>query len=261
MDFTLNKISKYVDNHTSLDQQDASRKIKEVEELINQRRQFHGGLVVDNPQWTRQVLSTTSLSGEAVKACIEEIWRCLMDDEITVSKEMSIAKLQKGIASKIGVVFSGDEDETTRAGMLLETLTLRKRVEPIARSIAKQCAGLPLGVITIASCMRGIDDICEWRNALTELKDWEIREEKLIQLWIVEGLVEEVDSIQAMLDRGRAIMNRLIRNCLLEVFIGRENERTVKMHDLLRDMALDIVGSRFLVKSGMMLEEALDVQD
>ncbi|KAK8633387.1 hypothetical protein V6N13_014233 [Hibiscus sabdariffa] len=126
MDFTLNKISKYVDNHTSLDQQDASRKIKEVEELINQRRQFHGGLVVDNPQWTRQVLSTTSLSGEAVKACIEEIWRCLMDDEITVSKEMSIAKLQKGIASKIGVVFSGDEDETTRAGMLLETLTLRK---------------------------------------------------------------------------------------------------------------------------------------
>ncbi|KAK9016686.1 hypothetical protein V6N11_079181 [Hibiscus sabdariffa] len=391
---------------------DASRKIKEVEELINQRRQFHGGLVVDNPQWIGQVLSTTTLSGKAVKACVEEIWQCLMDDEvrkigvwgmggvgktsimklinnqllketgkfdiviwITVSKEMSIAKLQKDIASKIGVAFCGDEDETTRAGKLFETLSQKSRfvmisddlwdkvslerieipepsvgsklvlttrssdvcrqvdcrvikvkpltkeeawklflemvghdilnsqgVEPIARSIANQCAGLPLGVITIASCMRGIDDICEWRNALNELslhkrsvnglkdevfqqlrfsydrlkdgklqdcfltcalypEDWEIREEKLIQLWIAEGLVEEVDSIQAKLDRGRAIMNRLIRNCLLEVFTERENERIVKMHDHLRDMALDIAGSQFLVKSGMMLEKAPDVQD
>ncbi|KAK8573718.1 hypothetical protein V6N13_009806 [Hibiscus sabdariffa] len=152
MDFTLNKIDKYVENHTSLDQrmkdlkrkleqlnglkedaesimttelqprkkpkaevhiwfknverindevqdlrgrigesnvltrvfhaEDASRKIKEVEELINQRRQFHGGFVVDNPQWIGQVLSTTYLSGEAVKACVEEIWQCLMDDEV-----------------------------------------------------------------------------------------------------------------------------------------------------------------------------------
>ncbi|KAL4376856.1 hypothetical protein GQ457_02G038030 [Hibiscus cannabinus] len=482
MDFGLNKIDKYVGNHTSLDQrmkdlkrkleqlnglkedaesimttelqprkklkaevqiwlknvekingevqdldgrigesyvltrgfraEDVSRKIKEVEELINQRRQFHGGLVVDNPQWIGQILATASLSGEAVKACVEEIWQCLMDDEvgkigvwgmggvgktslmklinnqllketgkfdlviwITVSKEMSIAKLQKDIASKIGVEFRGDEDETTRAGKLYGTLSQKSRfvmilddlwekvslerigipelsvgsklvlttrsfdvcrqvgcrvikvkplkqeeawklflekvgrdilnipgVEPIARSIAKHCAGLPLGVITIASCMRGIDDICEWRNALTELslhkksvnglkdevfqqlqfsydrlkdgklqdcflscalypEDWEIEEEKLIQLWIAEGLVEEVDSIQAEFDRGRAIMNRLIRNCLLEVFSERENERTVKMHDLLRDMALDIAGSRFLVKSGMMLEKAPDVQD
>ncbi|KAK8479364.1 hypothetical protein V6N12_012469 [Hibiscus sabdariffa] len=248
---------------------------------------------------------------------------------ITVSKEMSIAKLQKDITSKIGVAFCGDEDETTRAGMLLETLMLRKsrfvmilddlwekvslerigipepfvgRVEPITRSIAKQCAGLPLGVITIASCMRGIDDICKWRNALTELslhkksvnglkdevfqqlrfsydrlkdqklqecfltcalypEDGAIREGELIQLWIAEGVMEEMDGRQAKLDRGHAIMNRLVRNCLLEVFTERENERIVKMHDLLRDMALDIAGSRFMVKSGMMLEKAPDVQD
>ncbi|KAK9016769.1 hypothetical protein V6N11_079263 [Hibiscus sabdariffa] len=382
--------------------EDVSRRVREVEELIYQRRKFHGGLVVDNPQWIGQVLSSTSLSGEAVKSCVEEIWQFLMDDEvrkigvwgmggvgktsimkainnqllketgkfdiviwITVSKEMNITKLQEDIASKIGVAFSDDEDETTRAGMLFETLLRKSKfviilddlwekvslkriripepsvgsklvlttrssdvvkplmeeeawklflekvgrdilnilgVEPIARSIAKRFVGLPLGVITIASCMKGIDDICEWRNSLKELslcqksvngfedemfqqlqfsydrlkdpelqhcflgcvlypEDEEIGEGSLIQLWIAKGLVEEMDSMQAEFDRGRAVMNRLINNCLLEAFTNLENERTVKMHDLVKDMALHIAKPRFLVKAGMMLEKPPDVQE
>ncbi|KAE8674451.1 hypothetical protein F3Y22_tig00111754pilonHSYRG00054 [Hibiscus syriacus] len=392
--------------------EDVLKSIKEASEFITQHGKFHGGLVVDNPQWIGQVLSTTNLSGEAVKVCVEEIWHCLMDDEvrkigvwgmggigktsimkvinnqllketgkfdtviwITVSKEMSISKLQIDIASKIGVKFSDHEDEATRAGMLFETLSQKSRfvmilddlwekvslerigvpepsngtklvlttrsadvcqqvgcrmikvkplmeeeawelflekagcdilnirgVEPIARSIAKRCAGLPLGIITIASCMKGIDDISEWRNALKELRlrkksvngfedevfqqlqfsydrlknpklqdcflscalypeDEKIEEEGLIQLWIGEGLVEEMDSMQAEYDNGRAIMNRLINNCLLEVFTEGEHARTVKMHDLLRDMALHIAKSRFLVKAGTMLEKAPDVQE
>ncbi|KAK8573715.1 hypothetical protein V6N13_009803 [Hibiscus sabdariffa] len=164
--------------------EDASRKIKEVEELINQRRTFHGGLVVDNPQWIGQILATASLSGEAVKACVEEIWQCLMDDEvgkigvwgmggvgktslmklinnqllketgkfdlviwITVSKEMSIAKLQRDIASKIGVVFSGDEDETIRAGMLFETLSQKSRfvmiLDDLWEKVSLERIGIP----------------------------------------------------------------------------------------------------------------------
>ncbi|KAK8973576.1 hypothetical protein V6N11_030766 [Hibiscus sabdariffa] len=412
MDFTLNKIGKYVDNHTSVDQrmkdlkrkleqlnglkeeaesimttelqprkklkaevqiwlknvekingqvqdldgriaesyvftrglrvEDVSRKIKEVEELINQRRQFHGGLVVDNSKWIGQVLSTTTLSGEAVKACVEEIWQCLMDDEvrkigvwgmggvgktsimkvvnnqilketgkfdiviwITVSKEMNIAKLQRDIASRIGVDFYGDEDETTRAGKLFETLSQKSRfvmiLDDLWEKVSLERIGIPepfVGsklVLTTRSA-----DVCKQMDCkvievkrLTEEEAWklfsekvgpdilnnpeveliarpiskrcredeEIEEEELIQLWIGEGLVEGVDSIQAEIYRGRAIMNILIRNCLLEGFSEMKNERTVKMHDLLRDMALNIAGSRFLVKSGMMLGKPLDMQD
>ncbi|KAE8674480.1 hypothetical protein F3Y22_tig00111754pilonHSYRG00108 [Hibiscus syriacus] len=67
--------------------------------------------------------------------------------------------------------------------------------------------------------------------------------------------------MRAGFDRGRAIMNRLISNCLLEVFTEKEHARTVKMHDLLRDMALHIAKSRFLVKAGTMLKKAPDVQE
>ncbi|KAK5786751.1 hypothetical protein PVK06_041394 [Gossypium arboreum] len=296
---------------------------------------------------------------------------------ITVSKEMSIAKLQKDMASKIGVSFCGNEDEITRAGMLFEALS-RKRmsviilddlwqevpldkvgipepssgsklvlttrsfdvcrkmscraikvkplveeeswklfsekvglgilnipeVEPIAKKIVERCAGLPLGVITVASCMKDIDDLYEWRNALKELsdrkksvngleeevfqqlrfsydrlkdpklqhcflscalypEDWEIEERELVRFWIAEGLVEEMDSRLADFDRGRAIMNRLLNNCLLEDFSKWGNRRRVKMHDLVRDMALHITSEkpRYFVKAGMGLREPPNVQE
>ncbi|KAK8633385.1 hypothetical protein V6N13_014231 [Hibiscus sabdariffa] len=275
--------------------EDASRKIKEVEELINQRRQFHGGLVVDNPRWIGQVLSTTSLSGEAVKACIEEIWQCLMDDEvrkigvwgmggvgkssimklinnqllkeagrfdtviwITVSKEMCIAKLQEDIASKIGVKFSGDKDETTRAGKLYVTLSQKNRFvmifDDLWEKVSLEIIGIPepsVGsklVLTTRSA-----DVCKQMDCkvievkrLTEEEAWKLFSEKVghailnnpevepyarpIAKRCGEGLVEEMDSVKAELDRGRAIVNRLIKNCLLEVFIERENGRTDLEH-------------------------------
>ncbi|KAK8633463.1 hypothetical protein V6N13_014309 [Hibiscus sabdariffa] len=164
--------------------EDVLKNIEEVSQLIIQRGKFHGGLVVDNPQWIGQVLSTTNLSGEAVKACVEEIWQCLMDDEIpkiglwgmggvgktsimkvinnqllkqtgkfdiviwiTASKEMSIAKLQKDIASKIGVEFCGDEDETTRAGMLFERFLRKSRfvmiLDDLWEKVSLERIGIP----------------------------------------------------------------------------------------------------------------------
>ncbi|KAB2059444.1 hypothetical protein ES319_A11G303400v1 [Gossypium barbadense] len=374
---------------------DVLKRTREVEELIQQGK-FQEGLVVDHPQWIEQVLSITTLSGESAKACLEEIWQCLMDDEvgkigvwgmggvgktsimklinnqllkemgkfhiviwITVSKDKSISKLQKDMESKIGISFCGDEDEITRAGMLFETLSRKSGlvmilddiweevslekvgipepstgskivlttrsfdvcrkmscraikvkplvekeswklfsekvgrdipnapgVEPIAKKVAKRCGGLPLGVITffstislvnyklLASLFCFIDDLSEWRNALKELnevflqlrfsydrlkdlklqhcflncalypKDWRIEERDLVQLWIAEGLVKEMDSRQAEFDRGHAIMNKLLSNCLLEVCQGSGNKRSIRMHDLVRDLALHITSAK-----------------
>ncbi|WRX28105.1 NB-ARC - like 10 [Theobroma cacao] len=184
--------------------------IKEVEELL-QQGEFDQGLVVDDLTWIGQALATTTLVGKAAENCMEEIWTCLMDDDIrkigvwgmggvgktaimkiinnqllkeikkfnsviwiTVSKEMNISKIQESISCAMGVTLP--KDEPIRAGKLLEMLTKKGRDDlnypnllPIAKSIVEQCAGLPLAIVTVASSMKGIRNVHEWRNELNEL--------------------------------------------------------------------------------------------
>ena len=109
--------------------------------------------------------------------------------------------------------------------------------------VAEECAGLPLAIVTIASSMKGVCNVHEWRNALHELnrhvkgvngmeekvfqqlqfsydllrdekvkhcflccalypEDHEIDADELVNLWIAEGLVEEIDSMQIEIDKG-----------------------------------------------------------
>ncbi|OMO94623.1 Disease resistance protein [Corchorus olitorius] len=180
---------------------------------------------------------------------------------------------------------------------VLENPTL----EEIVKLVVHQCGGLPLAIVTIAACMKGVDDdICEWRNALNELRhrvksvkgleteifeclmfsydrlgdpklqncflycslypeDYEIERIELIEKWIDEGLLDEFGTRQAMHDRGNSILNKLENNCLLEgaTTINNDLRRKVRMHDVLRDMALWIkrAGRKFMVKAGLQLKE------
>ncbi|CAL5435887.1 unnamed protein product [Camellia sinensis] len=163
---------------------------------------------------------------------------------------------------------------------------LTTEVEEIANEVAKKCARLPLAIVVMAGCMRGVNDIREWRSArnvqwlldkeglFEQLKfsysrlkdeqerhcflycalypeDHDIDREKLIEYWIAEGLISEMNSIEAMFDEGHSILNKLIKTCLLvkSTLYGRE---CVKMHDLIRDMALKITSAspRFMVRAG-----------
>ncbi|KAL5566223.1 hypothetical protein UlMin_029387 [Ulmus minor] len=182
-----------------------------------------------------------------------------------------------------------------------ETL-LPPQIEVIARSLVRNCDGLPLGIITMAGCMKGVDDICEWRNALegmeeskaakedmeTEVfrvlrysydnlkdttvqqcflycslfpEDYEIERDKLIEYLIDERLIDGRKSRQAKFDTCHTILNKLENVCLLE---GGKftwvNRRYVKMHDLIRDMAIQITSTspRFLVLAGVGLEDIPD---
>ncbi|TYJ48201.1 hypothetical protein E1A91_A01G044600v1 [Gossypium mustelinum] len=163
-------------------------------------------------------------------------------------------------------------------------------LKEILGDIVRECDRLPLAIKVIASSMKGINDVVEWRNALRELRshitsvkgtdkeiygrlkfsfdrlkdsniqncflycslypeDYRIPRVVLIEYWIDEGFLE-MGSRQQLHDRGHTILNRLINNCLLE-----KAGDDVKMHDVMRDMALYIKQPHFIVKAGTGLEE------
>ncbi|KAJ4718622.1 Disease resistance protein [Melia azedarach] len=174
---------------------------------------------------------------------------------------------------------------------LLEVPTLKEIVE----SIVEECAGLPLAIVTVAGCMKGVDEIHEWRNALNELsghvrsvrgidadvfgrlefsynrlkdenvqhcflycalypEDFAIKKDELIGYWIAEGILDEVEIVQAKYDRAHTMLDRLVNSCLLE---NANNGRCVRMHDLIRDMALRITSKSplFMINAGLNLKK------
>ncbi|CAL5329461.1 unnamed protein product [Camellia sinensis] len=159
---------------------------------------------------------------------------------------------------------------------------LDPQVKETAERVAKKCARLPLVIVTVARSMKGVNEIHEWRNAeqimdkekgifkrlkfsYSRLKDeqaqhcflycalypedYNIQREELIEYWIAEGLIREMGNREAMFSKGHAILNKLINTYLLEKGVLKES---VKMHDLIRDMALKITSTspRFMVRAG-----------
>ncbi|GKV32633.1 hypothetical protein SLEP1_g41227 [Rubroshorea leprosula] len=88
-------------------------------------------------------------------------------------------------------------------------------------------------------------------------EDCKILEEKIIERWIDEGFIDEMDSRQSMKDAGYGFLKKLEDNSLLELIEGEFFGDCVSMHDLIRDMALHITQTspRFLVAAGKSLTE------
>lgn len=172
--------------------------------------------------------------------------------------------------------------------------------EEIAKSLVKECDGLPLGIITMAGSMRGVEDINEWSDALAKMRDsnlqhddsefnkvfrvlqysydklkdqivqecflycslfpedYQIKRDELIEYLIDEGLIDKRKSRKMQLSRGHTILNKLENVCLLEGGVNEySGKRYVKMHDLVRDMAIQIVSvtpRRVLVEAGVKLQ-------
>ncbi|KAL5540011.1 hypothetical protein UlMin_043966 [Ulmus minor] len=242
---------------------------------------------------------------------LDDVWKCFPAEEVGFPIDVNGFKLILSTRSleicrkmncqypiKVEPLSAEDAWE-----LFLETLgretSLSPQIEVIARSLVRNCDGLPLGIVTMAGCMKGVDDICEWRNALEAMEeskaaqedmetkvfrvlkysydnlkdttvqqcflycslfpeDHQIGRDELIEYLIDERLIDEGNSRQAKFDRGHTILNKLENVCLLEG--GKftdSNGRYLKMHDLIRDMAIQLtsVSPRFLVKAGVGLED------
>ncbi|EXB37727.1 putative disease resistance protein [Morus notabilis] len=67
---------------------------------------------------------------------------------------------------------SHDEASTLFRQKLANRNTLGQEIENIVEQIVKECQGLPLWIMNVADRLRGVDDINEWRNALTEVTEY-----------------------------------------------------------------------------------------
>ncbi|KAF8023822.1 hypothetical protein BT93_F1105, partial [Corymbia citriodora subsp. variegata] len=172
--------------------------------------------------------------------------------------------------------------------------TLNSEIETIVKLIVKECAGLPIGVITMARSMRGVTHLFEWKDSLVKLKDSSkgqtdmekkvlmnlkfsydrldnpdvqqcflscalypednsICKFELVEFFIDQGLIGGLDTRKEQFDRGLTILNKLENVCLLEKAPNQStlyDRERLKMHDLIRDMALHIMSATSIVKPG-----------
>ncbi|XXG82982.1 hypothetical protein AAC387_Pa10g0849 [Persea americana] len=101
-------------------------------------------------------------------------------------------------------------------------------------------------------CLNGV--LCCYYS---ELKLAKRVEEHIKTYWIYEGLISEARNIEVEIDKGYAILDELKNACLLESIDDTSGAECVKMHDLIRDMAINItrVSPLFMVEAGVGLKE------
>ncbi|KAM3757363.1 hypothetical protein ACB098_02G182200 [Castanea mollissima] len=168
-----------------------------------------------------------------------------------------------------------------------------KDIKPYAEAIARECCGLPLAIIILGAAMRRKTKIELWEHALKELQrsmpsvggiedevykplkwsydslqgnnikecflycslfpeDFSIEVSELVQHWLAEGLIDEQQNYVDSVNKGIALIENLKDSCLLE---DGTNADSVKMHDVVRDVAIWITssfedGHKSFVRSG-----------
>ncbi|KAL4619209.1 hypothetical protein ACB092_06G063400 [Castanea dentata] len=171
-------------------------------------------------------------------------------------------------------------------------------IKPFAEAIARECCGLPLAIIIVGAAMRRKTKVELWEDALKELQrsvpsvegiedevykplkwsydslqgnntkscflycslfpeDFSIEVSELVLHWRAEGLIDKQQNYVDSVNRGIALIENLKDSCLLE---DGSKKGTVKMHDVVRDVAIWITsssedGCKSLVRSGMGFSE------
>ncbi|GKV28200.1 hypothetical protein SLEP1_g37283 [Rubroshorea leprosula] len=184
-----------------------------------------------------------------------------------------------------------------------ETLDGHPQIRGLAKEMAEECKGLPLALITVGRAMSSKKTLEQWEYARRILRrsvanhvlpgmrkdvypllkfsydnlpddklkscflycalfpeDFLISKCELIDYWIAEGFLDE-DDIICDRNEGHNIICTLLGSCLLE----EVDVEQVKMHDVIRDMALwiasEIEKEKYIVKTSAQLTEALEIEN
>ncbi|KAJ7951819.1 Disease resistance protein [Quillaja saponaria] len=147
-----------------------------------------------------------------------------------------------------------------------ETLNSHPDIPDLAKKVAAECQGLPLALITVGRTMAKKEEPKEWERVIEILKsypakfseDHNINIDELLELWFGEGFFDELGDVYEARKEGEDIIKYLKLACLLD---RGETEDCVRMHDVIRDMALWVAckqgsESKFVVKNASMVADS-----
>ncbi|KAL5721792.1 mitogen-activated protein kinase kinase [Ranunculus cassubicifolius] len=185
-----------------------------------------------------------------------------------------------------------------------EAFRSHPEIPKLAEKVAKECCRLPLALIAIGRAMSSKKTPSEWKHAIKTLgkyaadfsgmeqnvlailkysydnlendsakscfiyfslypEDANVLKRDIIYHWIGEGFLDDCEDMDDAIEKGHDIIGSLKAACLLEK--GFDEENTVKMHDVVRDLALWVARecgekrSKFLVQAGVGLTQAPNV--
>ncbi|CAL5410885.1 unnamed protein product [Camellia sinensis] len=164
----------------------------------------------------------------------------------------------------------------------------------IANEVCKECGGLPIALVTVASAMKGKDDPTLWDEAARELRksmptniegvdqhvykclklsydylqdeeakacfllcslfpeDHDILIEDLVRYGMGLRVFKKVDTVHEARGRAKSVTSNLIDSCLL---LASDKRDCIKMHDVVRDVAIDIGSEKYFVRAGCNLKD------
>ncbi|KAL0005364.1 hypothetical protein SO802_012925 [Lithocarpus litseifolius] len=178
---------------------------------------------------------------------------------------------------KVGVL-SDDEARNLFEGIVGEFAKTPK-IQPYMHEIVKECAGLPIAITTVASALKNQTNIYVWKDFLEQLKisnpiaiegmdekvyrsislsckflkseeaesllllcslhgeDYSVKVEDLLRYGVGWGLFDNLGTIEGARCRVHTLVERLKDSSLL---LDGDDNGTVKMHDVIRDVVINI---------------------
>ncbi|GKV38360.1 hypothetical protein SLEP1_g46276 [Rubroshorea leprosula] len=280
--FDVLKFQKSIARKLGIELKNEDQDTTELAELISQTLQQRNCVLILDDVWepfSPEIVGIPGLLGNngcklVLTTRIQQKVARAMECEVILVKPLSDDEASRLFLDKVG-------------SALLSNPKFKSDIEPFFNQILKKCNGLPLAIGTVAKTMKGKFDRCSWEMADKELsnseeifdclkfsydnleepckncflycalypEDHEIPKEELIECLIEEGFIKDRSGSRHLMNsEGHVILGKLIDNCMLELVTEDEEEHCVSMHDLLREMALNI-SPRFMVKAGMALEE------